>query len=309
MLKGDMGGIEASEQIRSKLDIPIVYLTAYSDDELLKRAKTSEAYSYLIKPFKESELHTVIQISTHQHKMEKDLRLSLARYQAVVEDQNELICRFNSDLEITFINNAYCRYLSKPLDKLIGTDFIKLVRVDERDRLRSELMKLSPRNPVYSVEQQLDEPFGESHWQLFDHRAIFDYHETLIEYQSVGRDITERKQMEIALRESEERFKILFENIPMTVMIYDESGDILHVNELGIKQLGWPVEKLIGSSIDQIKPQGLSDSLFGKYDSGTRRFKTVFKKPSGNVHEAEVWESKIEYLGRIAYLCIISFTN
>ena len=78
MLKGQMTGVEAAEQIRSQLDIPVIYLTAYSDSATLERAKVTEPFGYVLKPFEEKELHTAIEISLYRHRMEVERR----RFQA-----------------------------------------------------------------------------------------------------------------------------------------------------------------------------------------------------------------------------------
>lgn len=71
MLKGDMDGIEAAEKIRELYDIPVIYLTAYADDKILERAKLTQPYGYISKPFKEKDLRTNIEMALHKHKMEK----------------------------------------------------------------------------------------------------------------------------------------------------------------------------------------------------------------------------------------------
>lgn len=76
VLKGEMDGIEVAEQIRSRFDIPVVYLTAYSDDKFIERAKITEPFGYIIKPFKKRELHINIEIALYNHKMEKKLKES-----------------------------------------------------------------------------------------------------------------------------------------------------------------------------------------------------------------------------------------
>ncbi|MFH1434732.1 MAG: response regulator, partial [Pseudomonadota bacterium] len=72
-LKKGMDGIEAAETIRSSCNIPIVYLTAYSDDDTLRRAKATQPYGYILKPFEERELHTIIEIALFKHRMEASL--------------------------------------------------------------------------------------------------------------------------------------------------------------------------------------------------------------------------------------------
>jgi len=71
VLQGEMDGIEAAKQIRFNYDIPVVYLTSYSDEQILERAKITEPYGYIIKPFKERELNINIEIALYKHKMEK----------------------------------------------------------------------------------------------------------------------------------------------------------------------------------------------------------------------------------------------
>jgi signal transduction histidine kinase len=70
-LKGEMDGIEAAEQIRAQGDIPIVYLTAYADDPTLQRAKITEPYGYLLKPFQTRELQITIEMALYKHAMQK----------------------------------------------------------------------------------------------------------------------------------------------------------------------------------------------------------------------------------------------
>ena len=74
VLKGKMDGIEAAKEIGKNNDIPIVYLTSYSDEQILERAKITEPYGYIIKPFKERELHISIEIALYKHMMEKKVR-------------------------------------------------------------------------------------------------------------------------------------------------------------------------------------------------------------------------------------------
>lgn len=70
-LKGDMDGIETAKEINKRFNIPVIYLTAHSDDETLKRAKQTDPYGYILKPFEEDDLRTTIELALHRSKMEK----------------------------------------------------------------------------------------------------------------------------------------------------------------------------------------------------------------------------------------------
>jgi PAS domain S-box-containing protein len=74
-LKGEMDGIEAARQIRAVCNIPVVYLTAFADEETLQRAKITGPYGYLIKPFEERELHATIEMALYQHQAEQSLKM------------------------------------------------------------------------------------------------------------------------------------------------------------------------------------------------------------------------------------------
>ncbi|MCC7557758.1 MAG: methanogen output domain 1-containing protein [Methanobacteriaceae archaeon] len=74
VLKGEMDGIDAANQIKKLFDIPIIYLTAYSDEEMLERARVTEPYGYILKPFKKSELNANIKMAIYKHQGEKKQR-------------------------------------------------------------------------------------------------------------------------------------------------------------------------------------------------------------------------------------------
>lgn len=88
MLKGEMSGIEAAEQIRSRFNIPIIYLTAYADESTLSKAKITEPYGYIIKPFKEIDLRTSIEMAQYKHQKETDIRKERDFLYSIVENKD-----------------------------------------------------------------------------------------------------------------------------------------------------------------------------------------------------------------------------
>lgn len=73
-LKGDRDGIDAADELRTRFDIPVVYVTAYADSTTLERAKVTQPFGYILKPCTERELQTSIEISLYKHRMEQELR-------------------------------------------------------------------------------------------------------------------------------------------------------------------------------------------------------------------------------------------
>ncbi len=84
-LKGEIDGIEAAEQIRTDFDIPVIYLTAYADENTLQRAKTTEPFGYILKPFDEKDLHTAIEIALRRRLAEAAIRVALKKEKELSE--------------------------------------------------------------------------------------------------------------------------------------------------------------------------------------------------------------------------------
>ena len=82
-LEGAMDGVAAARQIRDLFQIPVVYLTAYSNNEILERAKVTEPFGYILKPYSGRELHVVIEMALYRHQMERRLEIANARLQVL----------------------------------------------------------------------------------------------------------------------------------------------------------------------------------------------------------------------------------
>jgi two-component system, LytTR family, response regulator LytT len=89
MLKGEMSGIEAAKIIKDRFDIPVIFLTAYADEDTLEKAKPSVPYGYVIKPFKEKELETTIEMAINKHTEDAEVRKERDLYQAIVLRKDE----------------------------------------------------------------------------------------------------------------------------------------------------------------------------------------------------------------------------
>ncbi len=203
-LAGGMDGIEAAGQIRDRFDIPVIYLTAYSDEETLQRAKITEPFGYIVKPFRSSELHSLVEMGLYRHAMDQRLRESEARYRSVVEDQTEFIVRWLPDGTRTFVNQSYCSYFGVPQSEAFGTSFFSTFPKADREAFRKRIHSVTPESPWWIDERRVVLPDGKIAWNQWTHRGLFDARGRLLEFQSVGRDTTERVHAEEALREAKE---------------------------------------------------------------------------------------------------------
>jgi len=200
-------------------------------------------------------INGIITDITERKRAEDAQRKSEDRYRAVVEDQTEFICRFAPDGKLTFVNDAYCRYFGLNREECIGKPHTVVLSDDDAQRMKKHIAELTPENPVAFIEHQIIMSSGEVRWQRWSDRAIFDKAGHVVEYQSVGRDTTVQKRAEEALRESEERYRIVLENVPDLVLVH-RNGMILYVNPAMVQTMGYTPDEVLNKPItDYIVPE------------------------------------------------------
>lgn len=132
VIKGDLDGIEAAQQIHKHQDTPIIYITAYSDEEVLERARITEPYGYILKPFKKSEINANIQMAIYKHK--RDRKRSEETKKRVLADFYDFIltamptCSTDSDMEM---RQLLLRVFAERLDDDLYPKFIEELDPDE----------------------------------------------------------------------------------------------------------------------------------------------------------------------------------
>jgi len=186
-----------------------------------------------------------------------ELKKSEDDYRAVVENQTELIARFLPDGTHVFANEAYCRYFGLPWPDILGHKAWPKVPREDRERLRLHFSSLSPGNPVASIEHRIITPDGQERWLQWNDHATFGPDGNVLEYQSVGRDITEKKVVEFDLVESEKKFRDLAKLLPQVIFETGPNGEIHYVNESAHQMFGYlPEEVGAGMNIfDVIHPE------------------------------------------------------
>ncbi len=197
-LEGRMTGVEAAVAIRRVRDVPVIYLTAYSDDALLESAKRTEPHGYLVKPVRDKELRATIEMALYKHEMDRKLRESEERYHAVVSQAIEAIYLFDIDTgRIIEVNPAFTRLLGYTPAAAADLTLYDLV-ADGRDGINAN---------IRAVVEHGRYALGERRYRRKDGEIVeVEVNATLISYgggraiSTVVHDITERKRMDAQIQ-------------------------------------------------------------------------------------------------------------
>ncbi len=227
MLKNGMDGIEASRQIRSRFSIPVVYLTAYADQKTLDRARATEPYGYLLKPFEDRLLYATIEMALYRHLMEKKVKETEQRYATTLKCIADAVIVTDTSGTITYINPIAEALTGWSHNEAIGkslSDVYQIVTEDSRSpiadplaRSLSEKRIITLDHPGLLINREQDEiPIDDGTAPILDEAG-----------NAVGavlafRDISERRQAEVALKASHEILE---------KRVREQTADLLRTNE------------------------------------------------------------------------------
>jgi len=181
--------------------------------------------------------------------MADNFKKKTEEYQSIVQIQKEMICRFLPDTTLTFVNQAYCDMFNKSEKELIGQKFINLIPGENHEFVFKQIEKLSKDNKINTYEREVKLSDGSISYQEWIDYGFFDENDELRKIQSVGRDITERKN-----RNRIEKLKTdaLFENSNSAIAMLDSEGKIVDINDEFTDTFGYHLSEVKGKHLDDI---------------------------------------------------------
>jgi len=267
-LRGEMDGIQAAETIRDRFNLPVVYLTAHTDEETILRAKKTTPFGYLVKPFNERELRATIEIAFYTHQMERTLADERARRHAAEEFKilvdgvtDYAIFMLDDHGRITTWNSGAERLKGYTADEIIGKDFSIFYTEEARQAGHPKrLLETALREGRYEEENWRVRKDGTRFWASVIITPIRNESGTLIGFAKVTRDLTERRladetleaeRSEAArvLRESEEKFRLLVDQVrDYAIFFLDPAGHVMTWNAGAERIKGYRADEIIGQS-------------------------------------------------------------
>jgi len=195
----EMDGYEVCTRLQADpvlKKIPIIFVTAIDDNESYIRGLELGAIDYLNKPVNQLEFTVKIKNYLNLIWNEAELKESELRYKSIVEDQTELIIRFLPEGTISFVNKAFCNYVNKSQEELLGFSLNSKNIRNPLHYILPDIKTLNKDIPVRTGRRRIIFSEGRTSWLEWVDRALFDTDEQLVEFQCVGRDITIQKKYE-----------------------------------------------------------------------------------------------------------------
>ncbi len=278
-IEGPMDGIEAARRIRESRDVPVVFLTAYSDVDTLERAKDVEPYGYIVKPFDPKDLHTTIEMALHKGKADRHLReshenirtiLNAQRHGTIMLDAQGLV-RFASQAALKMANASDQVVLGCGLGDLLPLSREQMTALEETCRRPPEerdkvamMLEGDGSRPRHLEIEAVDDPRDDGGTILFlyDVSPLVDLRRQLDKHATFQKMIGKSKPMRQVFQTIQD-----VAQVDSTVMIEGETGTGKELVARAIHQLG----KRCDAPFVAINCAGLSDELAASQLFGHRR--------------------------------------
>ena len=258
-------------------------------------------------PTNGGRFYSLIRDITEHKQYEKALRHSEEQYRNIVENQTEFVDRYLPGGILTYVNKALVKFSGLPEEQLLGTSFYPFLLETDRAETVSRIESITIDNPMVETESRIVLPDERIRWNRWTHTGFFDDSGNLIEYQSVGRDITERREARFALEESENRYRTLFQKAGEGICIISQLGKLIQVNEAFAQSHGYEINEMLGMNIRDLDVNGGVEKnpergqaiLFGE----TITFEVEHYHKDGHIFPLEVKASLISLGGESLTIC------
>ncbi|MDP2796731.1 MAG: PAS domain S-box protein, partial [Methanoregula sp.] len=245
VLIGEMDGIVAAENIRAIADIPIIYLTAYTDDLRLKQARLTEPYGYIVKPAQNRELNASIEMALYKHALDRKLKESEETFKALAKNANDGILVSVADGAYTYANIRAGEITGYSVAELLKTSIMDLAAPDEVKNLMERFRKrLAGEDIPQQYETLIIRKDGKSVPIEFT-AAKTSWHGQPADLVII-RDITERKRAEEALRKERDFAESVVGTAQAIIMVLDMKGHIVYLNPYMEEISGYILEEVEG---------------------------------------------------------------
>jgi two-component system cell cycle sensor histidine kinase/response regulator CckA len=249
MLKGKMNGIEAAGVLKDQLNLPIVYLTAYADEDILQRAMKTEPYGYIVKPFAEKELKVAVEIALYKHRMDRKLIESREWFATTLKSVGDGVIATDPQGIVSFLNPTAERLTGWQQDEAVGkplSEIFHIVNEYSREPCDNPVQRVLREGAVVGLANHtiLISRTGKKIPIADSGAPIRDAAQAIMGVVLVFRDQTLEREAQEALRMEKEKFRLLVEESPFGLSILGKEGAYKYINPRFSELFGYTLEEV-----------------------------------------------------------------
>jgi len=261
MLREKMNGITAAGQIRSLFNVPVIYLTAYVDDNTLERAKLTEPFGYITKPFEDRELKGAIEIALYKSRMERKLKESREWFLVTLRSIGDAVIATDTESRVIFMNPVAEELTGWKEGEAMGRWYVEevfnIVNEATEEKVESPAKRVLREGKIAGLANHtvLIARDGKKIYIDDSGAPIRGEDGSITGVVMVFRDISERKRTQNELAESEERYNNLFENAHDMIQSVSPDGKFIFVNRAWLNTMSYTEAELESLSLFDIMRQ------------------------------------------------------
>ena len=244
-LRGKLDGIETADKIKTFFDVPIIYMSAFSDESVHERIKLTNPYGFVNKPISTELLLISIDTAIYKHEMDKKLAESEEHLRTIFDSSKNLIYSF--DLKGRFIsaNKNLCNIIQLDEDEIIGKTLQELDFSQEKCENFCKYFKETLKtDSIVSYFSTILMPDGEIYDYEVSLNPLHDINGKIIGISGIYRDLTEHKKLKKEFDRVDEIFQNMYNNAAFGVIIGDVKGHVMNCNQTFQKMIGYTEEEL-----------------------------------------------------------------
>ncbi|MEJ2613916.1 MAG: PAS domain S-box protein [Ignavibacteriaceae bacterium] len=248
-IKGPVDGVETAEKIKEIVDIPIIFLTAFTDSDTLQRAEITEPYGYIVKPFEERELQTSIEIALYKHNMEKKLRANEKRLSITLSSIADAVITTDCKGIINYMNPSAVNLTNCKCSKAIGKYVLDAFYIENKETYNAAdnaIKEIIANGYTNNFPSSITISFNVNELRIVESSisTIKDEKSNIDGIVLVLHDVTERSFAENALSESEKKFREVVENASEVIFGLDINWKYKYANNATLKISEYSIEEL-----------------------------------------------------------------
>jgi PAS domain S-box-containing protein len=245
-------GITASEKILEYREVPVVFLTAFSDEDTIDRVNGAARYGYVVKSSGNPVMLSAIKMAFRLFDSAKVLRESEEKYRFIAENSTDIISKMDAQGNVLYMSPICKTVTGFDPAEFIGENILPHYHEDDRHIIIDVYNRLMTVSEIFTFSYRFRTKNGDYVWLETTSKRLLAPDGSVTGIISSSRDISERVKTEKALRDSEEKLHLVMDGVPALLSYVDRNERFVYVNDGYERWYGIPKENIVGKSIKEL---------------------------------------------------------